>query len=146
MDQFIESVIPYILNNIEVGDKLTQLSNEYTDLHPLCSWLLSNINKSTTWCTSLASSLQQLLTTTSFTDVIVIWKVLEILSVLLQNQTTKRKVDISSLQNILISLVSKLQEKDLRVTSDDIDIDVDYLKSNANDLLKLSYKTSQVVN
>jgi hypothetical protein len=84
LDAFLEQLLPVLFHEIEVPSTESDLCSKFDDLSSIPAFLLSTIQRSNPSITTLASLLNQVLSSSSNIDTI--WKVLEILSVLIQNQ------------------------------------------------------------
>lgn len=99
LDSFLEQLLPVLFHEIEVPEKESDLCSKFEHLSSIPAFILSTIQRSNPSITTLANILNQVLST-STTDIDTIWKVLEILSVLIQNQPKSMQFLNISVTNI----------------------------------------------
>lgn len=122
LPSFLSELTQWILPYIEIPETKSNLCSDFQDLEPIPSFLLSHVARSKSMMDAFSYHLSSLLLKSNY-ESDTIWKVLEILSILLsaENPQTKsnssfvilnslEKLDVSSLQNILIGLMSRLSD------------------------------------
>jgi len=134
LHNFMRDLGKLVLEGVELPSDGASLELTEDHLQPVALFTLNTVVKSPHWLAALCSYLNHFLVASSDKQVEKVWKVLEIIRVLLHSET-KSKPDISSLQNSLISIISKLPEDAMETEND---IQPESLRKIANSLLKQS--------
>jgi len=131
---FVENLGTIVLSSIQIP-RNPKAGLAFDQLQPMTTFILSVLVGSKSWTDLFSHFLSQLVTKSCSLETT--WQIVQIASVLLQSQKLpKRKCDLSSLQNCLIGIVSKITET---TSTEHQSLNYSDIKQTANSLLKESF-------